>query len=191
MTLKQALAALGYTQSSNDQCLFINHASQSIVLVYCDDCLCFAPDAQPLDNLLIGLRNQGLILDEQSVSADVYAYLGIEVYLHGDVVELKQVGLIDKILRTVGMDGPSVTENDVPAKERPLGKELDASPFDEPWEYSSVIGMLLYLENTRPDIQFAVNQCARFMQNPGVPHARAVKRSCSQKDLSIPQRHSQ
>jgi len=178
MTLKKALMTLGYDQSPNDQCLFINRSSRSIVLVYCDDCLCFGPTAQPLDDLLSGLRQQGLILDEQSVSEDVYAYLGIEVNLHGDVVELKQVGLIDKILRTVGMDGPQVTANDVPAKEQALGKELDASPFDEPWEYSSVIGMLLYLENTRPDIQFAVNQCARFMQNPRVPHARAVKKIC-------------
>ena len=178
MTLKKALLSLGYTQSSNDQCLFINRSSRSIVLVYCDDCLCFGPTAQPMDDLLTGLRSQGLILDEQSVSEDVYAYLGIEVNLHGEIVELKQVGLIDKILRAVGMDGPTVTENDVPAKEKPLGKELEASPFEEPWEYSSVIGMLLYLENTRPDIQFAVNQCARFMQNPRAPHACAVKKIC-------------
>jgi hypothetical protein len=57
--------------------------------------------------------------------------------------------------------------------------ELEASAFNEEWNYSSVIGMLLYQENTRPDIQFAVNQCAaRFMQNPRVPHARAVKKIC-------------
>ena len=76
------------------------------------------------------------------------------------------------------MDVPSVTPNDVPAKEQPLGKALDASPFAEPWDYASVIGMLLYLENTRPNIQFAVNQCARFMQDPWAPHARAVKKIC-------------
>jgi hypothetical protein len=177
-TLRDALHALGYEQSQHDQCMFINRSRKAIVLVYCDDCLCVAHDDSTLDSLIGGLRKQGLILDEQSMADDVYAYLGIEVNMHGDVVELRQVGLIDKILRAVDMDGPTVTPNDVPAKERPLGKELDASPFDEKWDYSSVIGMLLYLENTRPDIQFAVNQCARFMQNPRAPHARAVKKIC-------------
>ena len=178
MTLKNALGALGYTQSQHDQCLFINQSLKSIVLVYGDDCLCFAHDDATLDALVTGLCTHKLILDEQALATDVYAYLSIEVNLTGDIVELKQTGLIDKILRTVGMDVPSVTPNDVPAKEQPLGKALDASPFAETWDYASVIGMLLYLENTRPDIQFAVNQCARFMQDPRVPHARAVKKIC-------------
>jgi Reverse transcriptase (RNA-dependent DNA polymerase) len=132
-TLKTALVALGYTQSLNDQCMFIHSSNWSIVLVYCNDCLCFAPEDQPLNDLISGLRNRGLILDEQSVAQDVYAYLGIEVNLCDDIVELQQVGLIDKILRTVGMDGPSVTTNDVPAKESPLGMSLDVAPFEEPW----------------------------------------------------------
>jgi histone deacetylase 1/2 len=178
LTLRKSLHALGYEQSQHDQCMFINRSRRAIVLVYCDDCLCFAHDDAEIDSLIAGLREQNLILDEQSIADNVYAYLGIEVNMHGDVVELKQVGLIDKILRAVDMDGPTVTPNDVPAKERPLGKELDASPFAETWNYSSVIGMLLYLENTRPDIQFAVNQCARFMQHPRAPHARAVKKIC-------------
>ena len=99
-----------------------------------------------MDDLISGLRSKGLILDEQAISDNVYAYLGNEVNLQGLIVELKQVGLIDKILKTIGMDDPSMSTNVVPAKERPLGKELDAPPFDEPWNYASVIWMLLYLE---------------------------------------------
>ncbi len=39
--------------------------------------------------------------------------------------------------------------------------------------------MLLYLSsNSRPDIQFAVYQCARFTHNPKHSHADAVKRIC-------------
>lgn len=43
--------------------------------------------------------------------------------------------------------------------------------------YSSAIGRLMWIGGqTRPDILFPVNQCARFMQNPGRPHWTAVKR---------------
>ena len=39
--------------------------------------------------------------------------------------------------------------------------------------------MLLYLSsNTRPDIQFAVHQCARFSHNPKKSHGQAIKRIC-------------
>jgi hypothetical protein len=48
--------------------------------------------------------------------------------------------------------------------------------MSEPWHYTSVIGMLLYLStNTRPDISFAVNQVGRFSSNPKQFHATAVK----------------
>ncbi|KAH7351937.1 hypothetical protein KP509_19G021300 [Ceratopteris richardii] len=50
-----------------------------------------------------------------------------------------------------------------------------AEPFDATL-YSQAIGCLIYLCNTRPDIQFAVSQVSRFMQNPTVLHWKAIKR---------------
>ena len=44
-------------------------------------------------------------------------------------------------------------------------------------ELRAVVGMLLYLaSNTRPDIAFSVNQCARFSHRPKKYHEDAVKR---------------
>ena len=66
-----------------------------------------------------------------------------------------------------------------PAARMPLGTDADGRPFKEKWKYSSVIGMLLYLSsNSRPDIQFAVHQCARFTHCPRASHAEAIKRIC-------------
>ncbi|KAJ1256541.1 hypothetical protein BS78_K008300 [Paspalum vaginatum] len=43
-------------------------------------------------------------------------------------------------------------------------------------EYRGMIGSLLYLTATRPDIQFAVCLCARFQASPRLSHRQAVKR---------------
>ena len=61
----------------------------------------------------------------------------------------------------------------------PLGEDAHVTPFDEPWEYASVVGMLMHLSvHSKPDIQFAVHQCSRFNQNPRRSHDESVKRIC-------------
>jgi hypothetical protein len=41
-------------------------------------------------------------------------------------------------------------------------------------EYKSMIGSLMYLTATRPDIQFAVCHCARFQASPRFSHRTTV-----------------
>jgi hypothetical protein len=43
-------------------------------------------------------------------------------------------------------------------------------------EYRSMIGLLLYMTATRPNIQFSVCLCARFQVSPRTSHRQAVKR---------------
>ncbi|GKA92217.1 hypothetical protein Tco_0814142 [Tanacetum coccineum] len=50
------------------------------------------------------------------------------------------------------------------------GKEVDVHM------YRSMIGSLMYLTSSRPDIMFAVCACARYQVNPKVSHLYAVKR---------------
>jgi len=61
----------------------------------------------------------------------------------------------------------------------PLSQDVDGLPFDEDWGYPNAVGMAMYLSsNSRPDIQFAVHQCARFTHCPRKSHAMAMKRIC-------------
>ena len=63
--------------------------------------------------------------------------------------------------------------------ESPLGTYDNGSEAkrDCPNSYDSVKGMILYLEsNTRPDISFAVHQCARFTHTTKASHQTTVKR---------------
>jgi hypothetical protein len=56
-----------------------------------------------------------------------------------------------------------------------LGPNEDGEAVDQR-EYMSMIGSLLYLTTSRPDIQFAVELCARFQASPRSSHQMAVQR---------------
>ena len=52
----------------------------------------------------------------------------------------------------------------------------DGTSFNEPWKYSTVLGILVYLaSNPRPDIAFSVHQCACFTHAPHKSHAKSFK----------------
>ncbi|GKG10787.1 hypothetical protein Tco_0342187 [Tanacetum coccineum] len=58
---------------------------------------------------------------------------------------------------------------------KPLLKDAKAKDVDVHL-YRSMIGSLMYLMASRPDIMFAVCACARFQVTPKVSHLHAVKR---------------
>ena len=54
---------------------------------------------------------------------------------------------------------------------------LSVDPPSETWSYASVVGMMMYLStNSRPDIAYAVHQCARFTHCPRRSHELGLKR---------------
>ena len=87
---------------------------------------------------------------------------------------MTQHGLIKKFLATVGMT--DCNAKTTPCSTTPLGTDVNGPRHDDPWEYASAVGMLMYLAgNAHPEIQFAVHQCARFTRSPRRSHANAIK----------------
>ncbi|GJS66440.1 uncharacterized mitochondrial protein-like protein [Tanacetum coccineum] len=73
--------------------------------------------------------------------------------------------------------------------QKPLLKDEDGEEVDVHM-YRSMIGSLMYLTSSRPDIMFAVCACATYQVNPKVSHLHAVKRIFSARNrqwLKIPQ----
>ncbi|GKB70629.1 hypothetical protein Tco_0932041 [Tanacetum coccineum] len=59
--------------------------------------------------------------------------------------------------------------------QKPLLKDEDGEEVDVHM-YRSMIGSLMYLTSSRPDIMFAMCACARYQVNPKVSHLHAMKR---------------
>jgi hypothetical protein len=171
--LKKGLESVGFKAKSTDPCLFIH--PDVICLVYVDDCLFFAKDVKSIDAVLQKLKNKGFAL---TVEGDVNAFLGIDISRSQDgCYVLKQPGLIQRVLQATKM--ADCHARPTPAGATPLGKDAEGMPRKEEWSYPSIIGMMLYLStNSRPDIAFAVHQCARFTHSPLASHEEGVKRIC-------------
>ena len=97
--------------------------------------------------------DEQLHLFELRDKVEVDNILGIRIEKEGSKkFTLTQTGLVTKVLKEANMD-------DWPPF--PLGKDEEGAPFDEGWEYAVVVDMLMYLStNSRPDITYAVNECA-------------------------------
>ena len=165
-----ALVELGLKKSEYDPCLFYKH--DMMVVLYVDDAIICAKNGQLVDSMVEQLQAKGFTLTREGTFAE---YLGIRFDKRPDgSYVLTQRGLIDKILAATGL--VDANPNWLPTTQLALGTDPTGPPMNEKWQYSSVVGMLLYLScNTRPDIAFAVSQVCRFSSSPKQSHAIAVK----------------
>jgi hypothetical protein len=166
---------IGFENSASDPCLFIHKTEKIMVLNYCDDQIWLSPDNSLIERYVKKLQDIGYDLSIEDKGDNMFGFLGIEIKRSGTTIELTQKGLINKVISYCGMENG--TTRPTPATVEPLGTDQYGEPFNEEWSYPAVVGMLLYLaSNTRPDIQFAVHQVARFTHCPRKSHAQAIKR---------------
>ena len=142
--------------------------------VYIDDTIFWSPSDSKIEYTISELKSLKFDLTDEG---DVDSFLGI--HIENDEmgnITMTQKGLIDIIIKSLGLENDS-KQHQTPATSPPLHRHEEAEKFNEKWNYRSLIGMLIYLaRNTRPDIEYAVHQCARFQCDPRKPHANAIKR---------------
>ncbi len=88
---------------------------------------------------------------------------------------MTQPSLIESVLRDLHLSPESKTK-DTPSVGI-LYPDHDGVPHQDSWNSRSVVGKLNYIaQNTRPDISFAIHQCAPYSAQPTALHELAVKR---------------
>ena len=175
--LTKGLLKRGWKKSEIDGCLFTKKGI--ILIVYVDDAILISPFKTLIQKEIASIKEDYDLTDD----GELQDYLGIRFDRRPDgSLKLTQPRMIERVLEIVGLDKDSerVKLHDTPASEHKL---LDNDPNGQmrtqKWNYRSAVGCLSYLQAMiRPDITMAVQQCARFCNNPQQEHEQAVKRIC-------------
>ncbi|GJW70133.1 putative ribonuclease H-like domain-containing protein [Tanacetum coccineum] len=101
-------------------------------------------------------------------------FLGLQVQQKEEGIFISQDKYVVEILKKFNYTDVKSASTPVDL-EKPLVKDEDVDDVDVHL-YRSMIGSLMYLIASRPDIMFAVCACARFQVTPKTSHLLAVKR---------------
>ncbi|GKA63085.1 retrovirus-related pol polyprotein from transposon TNT 1-94 [Tanacetum coccineum] len=111
---------------------------------------------------------------QMSSMGELTFFLGLQVKQKEDGIFISQDKYVAEILKK--FDFASVKTASTPIEtQKPLIKDEEAADVDVHL-YRSMIGSLMYLTASRPDIMFAVCACSRFQVTPKTSHLHAVKR---------------
>ncbi|RVW51678.1 Retrovirus-related Pol polyprotein from transposon RE1 [Vitis vinifera] len=101
-------------------------------------------------------------------------FLGMEVARSRKGIVVSQRKYILDLLKETGMLGCKPIDTPMDSQKK-LGIEKESTPVDR-GRYQRLVGRLIYLSHTRPDIGFAVSAVSQFMHSPTEEHMEAVYR---------------
>ncbi|GJR80268.1 retrovirus-related pol polyprotein from transposon TNT 1-94 [Tanacetum coccineum] len=169
--LSQALLSFGYQQSKADYSLFTKKDTSSFtaILVYVDDLLITGSDSSQIQKLKDQLSTTFHMKDLGPLNY----FLGIEVTRADQGIFISQKKYALDLLTEYGVLNAKPYK--LP-KDPNLKLQADVgSPLSDPEPYRRLIGKLIYLTVTRPDICYTVQLLSQFMQNPTSIHMQAAK----------------
>ncbi|KAL7488902.1 hypothetical protein ACHAW6_014494 [Cyclotella cf. meneghiniana] len=156
--LSERLQKQGFRQSNFDPCLFIDQ--KVIVITYVNYLLLYAFNDSDIDDLIARLKADDIWIFWVGTSE---SFLGVLVeYTYGSTstnrtITLTQEGLAKWIVESHGSCTSYSTKLDTPAETSTLPKDIGGKPALVPFNYATMVGMLLYLaSHSCPDIAFAV-----------------------------------
>lgn len=175
--LVEGLLRIDFTQTKNDPCIFFR--GSVIIVIYTDDTIVTGPLENDVDAAITDIGREFKITSQPKVDD----FLGVKITrlendLGTEAFTLTQPQLVNSILKDLGLEKEGAKSRPIPALSSVrLHRHEGSAPHNEDeWSYRSVVGKMNYLEkSTRPDIAYAVHQCARFASDPKVQHTAAVK----------------
>jgi hypothetical protein len=161
-----------YIMGRVDKTLFtLNHGIYFLpVQIYVDDIIFGG-----FSHILVS-RFQEMMESEfqMSMMGELTFFLGIQVKQTKQDTFVHQVKYMKDLIKKFNMTELKPLSTSMSSATL-LGLDEDGETVDQR-EYRSMIGSLLYLTATRPDIQFAMGLCARFQASPRSSHRTTIQR---------------
>ncbi|KAH9717292.1 retrovirus-related pol polyprotein from transposon RE1 [Citrus sinensis] len=163
----------GYKQCQSNHTLFVKFSTKkkiAVLIVYVDDIILTGDFEEELQFLKHRLAQEFDIKD----LGNLKYFIGMEIARSREGIAVTQRKYVLDLLMETGMLGckPADTPMD---SSKTFGTESDSVLVDR-GRYQRLVGRLIYLSHTRPDIGFAVSSVSQFMNNPREEQMEAVYR---------------
>ncbi|RVX13196.1 Retrovirus-related Pol polyprotein from transposon RE1 [Vitis vinifera] len=168
----KSMRPFGYRQSNSYHTLFLKKQHGKIVtlIVYVDDMVVTGNDTEERKALQNYLSREFEMKD----LGPLKYFLGIEVSRSSEGIFLSQRKYALNLLQETGISGCQPVNT--PIEE---GLKLCVEPNQistDKGRYQRLVGRLMYLAHTRPDLAYALSVVSQYMHNPGEQHMNAVMR---------------
>ncbi|GJU62888.1 retrovirus-related pol polyprotein from transposon TNT 1-94 [Tanacetum coccineum] len=170
--LSSFLLSQKFSKGTVDPTLFIRREGKDMLLVqiYVDDIIF----ASTKPNLCESFSKIMCSKFQMSMMGKLSFFLGLQISQSPRGIFLNQSKYALESLKKYGMEtcepADTLMVDKYKLDEDPQGKAVD------PTRYRGMIGTLMYLTSSRPDLVFVVCMCARYQAKPTENHLHAVKR---------------
>nr|GEZ16027.1 retrovirus-related Pol polyprotein from transposon TNT 1-94 [Tanacetum cinerariifolium] len=168
--LSSFLLSEDFSKDSVDPTLFIRRNGNDLILVqiYVDDRI-FAASTLELCDLFANLMCSKF---KMSMMGKISFFLGLQISQSPRGIFINQSKYALESLKKYGFESCDLVDTPMVGKYK-LDEDREGKVVD-PSHYRGMIGTLLYLTASRPDLQFAICMCARYQARPTEKHDSSV-----------------
>ena len=167
-----AMTKFGYKQSNSVHTKFLKRNNELItcLIIYVDDMIITGNDKEEIHML----KKQLFLEFEMKDLGRLTYFLGIEALRSQKGIFIGQRKYILDLLAETGMldcklaDTPIIIHHGL--------QMIEGEKLADRKQYQRMVGKLIFLSHTRPDIAYAVGVVSRFMHQPQIHHMTAVMR---------------
>ncbi|KAK0570386.1 hypothetical protein LWI29_000343 [Acer saccharum] len=170
--LTKFLVDNNYTRGSVDKTLFIKRDNDELFIaqIYVDDIVFGSTNNTKVQQFVDVMSHEF----EMSLVGELSYSLGLQIRQLDDGIFITQAKYVKNLVKKFGLEKAKHCDTPMSTTLK-LSKDASGKSVDQTL-YRGMIGSLLYLTPSRPDISFSVGVCARYQSDPKESHLSSVKR---------------